>query len=154
MPLRSARLALGLALLLAAPLPTLAQPIAWDQERATSLAGELAAAMKEVKSTARKDSYIRDGYRSGDPVISRFASALDGIERSSRQLAKRLGEGEGREQTLPVAKKIRSLVRDAEVQGARIMTPSWLEEKLVPAERLLDELGTYYFGDFGEEGSE
>ena len=67
------------------------------------------------------------------------------IARSSRQLAERLAAGGGYEETLNVAKKIRSLVRDAEVQGAKIMTTVWMEKELRPVESLLARLGRYYF---------
>jgi hypothetical protein len=117
----------------------------WNQEAVTALATELADATKALKTTLRKDPDLRDGYRQGDPVVSRYVEAIDGIDRSARQLAQRLVAGEGYEETLGVAKKISSLVRDAEVQGARIMTTVWMEEKLKPVEDLLARLGRFYF---------
>jgi Tfp pilus assembly protein PilV len=118
---------------------------AWNQQTVTALATELADATKALKQTLRKDPDLRDGYRQGDPVVSRYANAIDGIDRSARQLAKRLAAGEGYEETLGVAKKIDGLVREAEVQGAKIMTTVWMEEKLRPVEDLLARLGRYYF---------
>ena len=117
----------------------------WNQETVTALATELADATKALKTTVRKDPDLRDGYRQGDPVVSRYADAINGIDRSARQLATKLAAGEGYEETLGVAKKIDSLVRDAQVQGARIMTTFWMEERVRPVEELLARLGRYYF---------
>ena len=118
---------------------------AWNQQTVTALAKELADATKALKSTIRKEPNLRDAYRQGDPVVLRYADAINGIDRSARQLANKLASGEGYEETLNVAKKLDSLVREAEVQGARIMTTVWMEEKLRPVENLLARLGRYYF---------
>jgi Tfp pilus assembly protein PilV len=117
----------------------------WNQQTVTALATQLADATKALKSALRKDPDLRDGYRQGDPVVSRYAGAIDGIDRSARQLAERLAGGGGYEETLGIAKKIDSLVREAQVQGAKIMTTVWMEEKLRPVEDLLARLGRYYF---------
>lgn len=141
-------LGFGLALAAAVLLSTTAGALeAWDQEKVTALANELATAVREAKNATRKDVYLRDTVRMGDPVIVSYQESIDGIDKSARQLARRLGEGEGREQTLNIAKKIRSLVRDAETAGAKIMKTAWTEEKLQPAEDLLDQLAPYYFDE-------
>lgn len=119
----------------------------WDQEKVTALASQLETATKALKSTIRKDGNIRAGRRAGDPVMVRYSGAIDGIARGAQQLASKLAKGEGFEETLPVAKKLSSLVREAEVQGARIMTTHWMEEKLQPVEDLLNQLAPYYFED-------
>ena len=118
---------------------------AWDQATVTSLAADLAKATRQLKNTLRRDPSLAATAESGDRNAVRFWEAIDGLEKSARQLANGTKEGKGRAETLPIAQKIRTLVRDAEQFSAGLMMGAFVEEKLGPVEELLGRLEPYYF---------
>ena len=91
---------------------------AWDQTAVTSLAADLAKTTRELKNTLRREPTLASTLGLGDRKAIGFWEAIDGLEKSSRQLARRTKDGEGHDDTLPIARKIRTLVRDAEQFGA------------------------------------
>jgi hypothetical protein len=118
---------------------------AWDQAAVTSLAADLAKATRDLENTLRREPQLADAALMGDRNSIGLWEAIDGLERSARQLASRAKAGKGYEETLPIAQKIRTLVRDAEQYGAGIMTTAFMEEKIAPVEELLKRLEPYYF---------
>lgn len=118
---------------------------AWDQAAVASLAADLAKATRALKNTLRRDPGLADAAAMGDRNAVGFWEAIDGLERSARLLAKRTKAGKGRDETLPIARKIRAFVRDAEQHGARILTTAFMQEKIAPVEDLLSRLEPYYF---------
>ena len=67
------------------------------------------------------------------------------LEQSCGQLAARLEGGDGHAETLNIAKKIRSLVRDARTEGRKFMTTQQTDERVDPANQAIDSLAPYYF---------
>ena len=67
------------------------------------------------------------------------------LEKSCGQLAARLEGGAGRAETLNIAKKIRSLVRDARTEGRKFMTTQQTDARVAPANQAIDGLAPYYF---------
>jgi hypothetical protein len=115
----------------------------WNQEEVTELAKALHVAVKEVRQSMRRES-------TGDLAAQararqRMLETLKVLEKSCGQLAARLEAGAGHEETLNIAKKIRSLVRDAETEGRKFMTTQQTDERVAPAEQALDGLAPYYF---------
>ncbi len=115
----------------------------WNQEEVTELAKALHAAVKEVRKSMRRES-------TGDLTAQAYArqkmlEILKVLERSCGQLAARLEGGAGQAETLNIARKIRSLVRDAETEGRKFMTTQQTDERIAPAEQALDGLAPYYF---------
>lgn len=117
----------------------------WDQSAVTTLAAHLAKTTRDLKNTLRREPGLADAAEMGDRNAVRFWEAIDGLETAARQLARRTGDGQGRDETLPIAKKIRTLVRDAEQYAAGLMMSSFVEERLGPVEELLGRLEPYYF---------
>jgi hypothetical protein len=115
----------------------------WNQEEVTELAKALHVAVKEVRQSMRRES-------TGDLAAlararQKMLEILKGLEKSCGQLVRRLEAGDGREETLNIARKIRSLVRDAETEGRKFMTTQQTDERIEPAEQAVDGLGPYYF---------
>ena len=48
-------------------------------------------------------------------------------------------------ETLPIADKIRTQVRDANRYGSGVMTTTFMDEKIAPVQDLLNRLEPYYF---------
>lgn len=115
----------------------------WNQEEVTALAQALHAAVKEVRQSMRRES-------TGDLTAQARArqqmlEILKVLEKSCGQLVARLEGGAGHEETLNIARKIRSLVRDAETEGRKFMTTQQTDERVAPAEQALAGLAPYYF---------
>ena len=117
----------------------------WNQEEVTELAKELHAAVKEVRQSMRRES-TGDLSAQGKARM-RMLEILKLLEKSCGQLAARLEGGASREDTLNIAKKIRSLVRDARTEGRKFMSTQQTDERVAPANAALDALGPYYFAE-------
>lgn len=150
----------GAALLAFAPRPALAeQPAeqhepeaaaaapqrkAWDQERMTQLSADLAKAMAAVRQSFRREPGFRDPSNPNRRANQRMGEILRALEQSCRQLSNKIKAGGGLADTEGIARKIGSLLNDAEVEGRKIMTSVWMEEKIVPAKKLINEIAPYY----------
>lgn len=132
----------ALGLLLAAPAAALK---AWDQETVTMLAAQLAEATGQLRETIRREPHIQDAIDRGDRNAQSFWATITGLDKSARQLAARTSKGGGYERTLPIAKKIRTQVRDADTTGARLMSTKFMEQRIVPVQQLLARLDPYFF---------
>ena len=115
----------------------------WNQEEVTAQAKALHTAVKEVRQSMRRES-------TGDLAAQgrarqRMLETLKVLEQSCGQLATRLEGGAGRAETLNIAKKIRSLVRDARTEGRKFMTTLQTDERVLPADAALAGLAPYYF---------
>ena len=126
-----------------APVASAEEVLEWDQERVTELAGELATAISALRRTERKDpaGVVTTQRRAWDSYLS----TLRKLEQSANNLQRRLEAGEGRDPTLSVARRIRTLVRDAESELRRIDTTEQSRAKLEPAAELLRKVSRYYF---------
>jgi hypothetical protein len=134
----AALLAIGLA-----PGAAFADLEPWNQEEVTALAKALHVAVKDVRQSLRREP--AEGLAGPARARQRMLEILKVLEKSCGQLAARLEGGDGREETLNIAKKIRSLVRDAETEGRKFMTTQQTDERVAPAEQALDGLTPYYF---------
>ena len=109
------------------------------------MAADLAKTTRELKNTLRREPGLTDAAALGDRNAARFWEAIDALEKSARQLASRTKDGQGHDETLGIAQKIRTLVRDAEQYSAGLMMSAFVKEKLGPVEILLGKLEPYYF---------
>jgi hypothetical protein len=132
-----------LAALALAPRAALAELEPWDQERVTALAQALHVAVKDVRQAVRREPV--EGIGGPRKAKEQLLETLRVLEMSANQLAKNLGEGGGQAETLPIAQKIRTLVRDARMYASRFMTTAAMQERIGPAQRALNDLGPYYF---------
>ena len=120
---------------------------AWDQSRVTELARELAKEMGELRKQARSERGIVDQASASEHGYKEYLDVLRGLEKSSKQLVRKLEGGGDRDATMPIARKTASLVSEAERLGRRIMTTSTMANYLGPVVYLLNELAPYYFED-------
>jgi hypothetical protein len=124
----------------------------WNQEEVTELAKTLHVAVKEVRQSMRRES---TGDLTGRAKARlRMLEILKVLEKSCGQLVGRLEAGDGRDETLNIARKIRSLVRDAETEGRKFMTTQQTDERIEPAEAALASLALYYFEPEAQEPAE
>lgn len=116
----------------------------WDQARMTELSIDLAKAMSAVRTAFRQEPGFRDPSSPNRRATQNMEKTLRALETSTRQLRNRLQAGDGFDQTQGIARKIGSLLNDADVEGRKIMTSVWLDEKIKPAQQLINEIAPYY----------
>jgi len=133
-------LALGLVVV-----PGAAARKAWDQETVTGLAAQLAEATKALEKTLRHEPHLVQATRGGNRNAVGLWEAMNRLKKATAQLQTRTAAGAGYEATLPIAKKIRTLVRDAKQRGARLLKTETMDAKIAPVQALLDRLAPYYF---------
>ena len=139
-------LAIGLVVL-SAPSGAGAEEVevkAWDQAEVSRLAHELTRQVTKVRNAFRSNPTAGNLANMNQRASKEFSDSLRQIERSSRQLAARVDDGEGREQTQPIARKIGTLLRDANEEARHVMSDAWTDEQVIPAQRLIDELAPYF----------
>jgi len=117
---------------------------AWDAERMTQLTGDLAKAMGEVRTSFRQQSGAMEPRSPKSRSGKNMDDILKDLARSSRQLHAQVKGGAGAEETQGIARKIGTLLNDADVVGRQIMTTAWTAEKIRPAMALINEIAPYY----------
>ena len=114
----------------------------WDQEEATALAVQLASAASDARTAARQQPGL---VGSSEPRVVRYLDALRRFETATRQLATALQNGQGREETRPIAVRVRRLARDARQHGSGLPQTLRTVGAIAPAENLLRDLSRFYF---------
>ena len=124
-----------------APARTSAAP--WDQQEVTQLASHLAEAVSGVYEEFRKQPQVdistmqtRSRYRLQDELRL--------LEGETRELARQLKSGEGRDATQPIYDRVGSLARDAREEGRRQLIAKPVQERVDRAEELWAQLTPYY----------
>jgi hypothetical protein len=115
----------------------------WNQAEVTKLAKQLSEAVTSLRAASINDPALN---RNG-PQDRRAKAMLDGLrnlERSCRQLARKLEQGEDREKTLGVARKTGSLIRDVQVASRGFMTSESQWAAIDPAVDIINRLSPYY----------
>ncbi len=131
----------SLALLLA--LPSAAEVKPWDQEAVTGLAVQLTNKVNGL----RKD--LKRGPGSSMASMQEYAryefmDTLRLIESETGYLARRLRDGEGHNDTIPVYQRLQRLVRSAADLGRRLFIDEATQQRIDKAGAVLDELAAYY----------
>jgi len=116
----------------------------WDQEQVSGLAAELSDAIKGVRRAALDEPTLRDRSNTSGRSTQQYLDTLRQLETSTRQLATRLGKGEDREQTLGVARRIGTLLRDAQETGRRLMLTKPSFDAIDRAVAAVHELSPFY----------
>jgi hypothetical protein len=126
--------------------PPEAQPErkAWDQESMSQLSGELAKAMSAVRQAFRREPGYRDPNNPNRRAMQKMEQTLKSLERSTRQLHNRVKAGGGFQETEPIARRIGMLLNDADVEGRKIMTSTWMDKEIQPAMKLINQIAPYY----------
>ncbi len=132
--------ALAACLFLAAPAS--AELARWDQDRVTSYAEELATATQELyRALGSRPTYLNQAnqrayYQARDDVRVMNSSA--------KHLLSKLKDGEGRDETAPIFKRIRLLQRSAQDEGRKASIPEDIMDKAAPVGGSLLKLRPYY----------
>ena len=79
---------------------------AWDQQKATSAAESLATSLDGLRTALRQQPSMTLARGTGSRSIHRLRDRLRLMESESKQLAQQLGEGRGRDETLPIFERI------------------------------------------------
>jgi hypothetical protein len=132
----------GTFAILSAPSLAFAERTAWDQERVTQIAADLAAAVEKVLAAAEQDpeqsTVIQERQRQA--VIA----DIRGIRSRTSELATKLKRGAGFEETRPIYDQIQTVRRLAREQGRKVLNPDSTVEAIVAARGLLEQLAAYY----------
>jgi hypothetical protein len=128
-------------LLILAPLRTSAAT--WNQEEVTQLASHLAEAVSGVYEEFRKQPEV-DISSMQSRSRYRLQDELRLLEGETRELARQLKSGEGRDATQPIYDRIGSLARDAREEGRRQLIAKPVQERVDRAEELWAQLTPYY----------
>lgn len=139
------RAAMAASILLFATGALASEPAAWSQERVTSYAKELVTATKDLDGAlAARPSYVtqmnqRAFYQARDDIRMLHSSAA--------HLVSRLEDGEGRDETLPIFKRISLLRNSAAEEGRKAAIPEDIMDKAVPVGAALLKIRPYYEGE-------
>lgn len=116
----------------------------WDQEKVSALGAELAEAIQAVRQAARNEPTLSDRSNTSGRSTQQYLDTLRQLEQSTRQLATRLGEGQNREQTLALGRRIGSLIRDAQETGRRLMLTKPSFDAIDAAIAVIEQLSPFY----------
>lgn len=138
----AALVALGLAAGGAQAQPAPAAPT-WDQAKVSALAGELAAAVKDLRQDVRQQPQPSLGSMQSR-AYHNFRDDLRLIESEAKELASSLTAGAGHDETLPIVKRMESLIRDARDESRRLLIPQSTQDKIAAARTAYQQILPYY----------
>jgi hypothetical protein len=122
---------------------TKAAPTAtWNQGRVTKIAQDLADATDELRVALRAEPIPETPVTQRDHYELREEVRL--LHNSAHHLADMLDSGAGRDETMPIVKRIGLLRREAEENGRRVDIQSSTFEKVTAVGGLLIQLAPYY----------
>ncbi|MBW2286988.1 MAG: hypothetical protein JRG80_12920 [Deltaproteobacteria bacterium] len=142
--LRVIALTIATSTSLLAPGTAVADLQAWDQEAVSALASDLAEAIKAVRGAALKEPTLRDRSNTTGRSTQQYLDTLKQLEQATRRLATRLGDGEDREKTLNLARRIGTLLRDAQESGRRLMLTQSSFDEIDRAVAVIRQLSPFY----------
>lgn len=116
----------------------------WNDEEVLPLAQNLQRTISAVRSSWLKEPVRNDRTQVKQRAAKQMDQTIKGLETSSRQLAARIESGGGYEGTLNIARKIGTLLNDAEETGRRLDLGAWTRERIGPAMEAINALAPYY----------
>ena len=119
---------------------------AWDQEEVTHLVSQLSEAITSLRTASMNDPSLRDG-SPNQRSAAEYLQAMRQLERSCRQLHRKLEAGEGHDETIQQARKIGSLLREAQTVGRRLPTNRNQWAAIDPIVDLVERISPYYGRD-------
>ncbi len=119
----------------------------WNAEEMTTLTGDLAKQMREVRRAWLKDPAFRNPTSANRRAAALLDQRLRELDQRTTQLAKRVKGGGGYEDTLNIARNIGVLLNDVDMHARRIMTSPWIDERVRPAMALINEIAAFYGRD-------
>jgi hypothetical protein len=133
--------------------PARAQGAAWNQDRVTELAVELAQTVAELQSAFRREPvpHLLSGQAR---ARHRFRDALRVLRTETRALASELESGAGFEETLPIARRSGVVIRELRREGRRMAWREPVVGHARRAEELIAELAPFYVDRGGDAASD
>jgi len=144
---RTVRLLLTLSIALGATLGAAAasaQQLEWDQEKVAKLMRELTNTVRQIRNAHRAEPTAGQTGQGNARANQQWGDTLRHIDRSSRNLASRLEQGDGHDQTLAAARRLDMLIRDATVLARRLDVPQATQAHIAPAVALIEQIRPYY----------
>ncbi|HTY19153.1 MAG TPA: hypothetical protein VMH82_15590 [Myxococcota bacterium] len=120
-----------------------AQQKSWDQKAVTALAQKLAASLRDLRVTVRRNPQATKGSPQRQAQF-RARDSLRLLVVTSQRLATQLKGGADMDETLPTFRRLQSLRRDAETDGRRADIPAPTLERITSVQALIDQLAAYY----------
>ena len=114
----------------------------WDQEKAAAASTELAASLDGLRDALRSEP--PPGIGSGARTRHELRDRLRLMENESKHLAAELMDGQGRDATYPVFRRINAIRRDAVEEAQRMFLQQPVRDKIESASGPLEKLAGYY----------
>jgi hypothetical protein len=142
---------IGVAWILAGSAPVLAQtqpppsktePGGWNQGRVAAIAEKLAAEFAELQMQASQ--HPPDISFSQQRAQYELEEDIRLLKNTSRHLATELKAGKGREETLPIFKRMKTLRADAEENARKTVVTEHILDQILEAGGVLLQLQPYY----------
>jgi hypothetical protein len=143
---RMTTFALGAAFALAlaaVPLAARAELAKWDQQRVTAIAVELAEAVSKASLEVDKQKGSRVDVGK-ERAYYEFREDMRLAKNTSRHLSRELEGGQGREETYPTFRRLKTLRNDAAENARRADMPDSTVASITAAGELLLRLRPYY----------
>lgn len=118
--------------------------LAWDPERMTQLTAELSKAVSAVRDSFRNDPLMNTPDSSKRRSALQMNDLLRNLDRQCRSLAAQVKSGKGRADTSGTARRIGTLLRDANELGRGLVTSEWTDQRIRPAMELVNQIAPYY----------
>jgi hypothetical protein len=119
----------------------------WDQAKVAELAKQLL-----VTTGALADAFYKQPVPDVGSLQTRNYEQLredvKRIDQEARKLSGSIGEGAGRDETLPIYKDLTQHVRSARDEAKRVSSGADVVEKAGSVRAVLNQLGPYYEPDF------
>jgi hypothetical protein len=148
-----ASLAVAASLLALPAAPSRAQSAEWNQEKVTELAEQLADVVAELQAAFRREAPV-SRVSAQARARHRFADSLRVLRVETRALASSLESGAGLDETWPIARRARMLIRDLREEGRRMSWAEPVSGHAQRAEELIAQLAPFYFDANVPVGSE
>ena len=142
------------ALALALPAaPSHAQAVPWNQAKVTELAIELADVVSQLQASFRREPAPHIG-QAQSRARFRFRDSLRVLRTETRALAAELEGGAGMEETWPIIRRGRVVVRDLRMEARRfgLVEPSLGHARR--AEELIAQLVPFYLGAEAQDAAD
>jgi hypothetical protein len=117
---------------------------AWNVEEMQALTNQLVTEMSAARQAIRREPLLQEAQRGGSPRPMNFMENIRQLEVASKQLASRVRDGGGYEQSLGIARKLGVLLRDSEVLARSLSISESTRKDLAAAHRTLNKIAPYY----------
>ena len=121
----------------------------WNQEEVTAIAKELASSVSDLRAAFRRQGSPTREQMQGR-AHHQMVDDLRLIRNETAHLARQLEAGKGRDETLPIFRRLGMLVRNAQAVAPRLFLQQPVMEKIAAARKFWDQLRPYYPADASE----